>query len=173
MEEAVAEETITVRVAGPEDEESLSALIAAAYRTLDRSAYDPTELTAALPAMSKANPKLLASGTYFVAAVDGVAAACGGWTREKPGTGEVEDGVAHIRHFATHPEYTRRGLAQRLLDRCIAETAAAGLTVLRSQSTLPGEPFYAAAGFRRIGEATAKMAPGASLPVIEMERALP
>ena len=78
MEEAVAEETITVRVAGPEDAEALSALIAAAYRTLDRSAYDPTELTAALPAMSKANPKLLASGTYFVAAVDGVTAACGG-----------------------------------------------------------------------------------------------
>ncbi|MGE0503653.1 MAG: GNAT family N-acetyltransferase [Rhizobiaceae bacterium] len=167
------EPVITIRVAMPRDAEALSALIAASYATLARAGYDADELTAALPSMSIANPKLLASGTYYVVEVDGEPAACGGWTREAPGKAPMTDGVAHIRHFATHPAHLRKGLAKMLLDRCVAEAAAAGLKALQAQSTLLAEPFYAAAGFRRIGRGRARMGPEASLPVVEMERKLP
>jgi hypothetical protein len=62
---------ITIRVATPDDLEMLSELIAASYAMLDNGAYEPERLAAALPIMSRANPKLLVSGTYFVAEADG------------------------------------------------------------------------------------------------------
>src|SRR5688572_8970402 len=101
---------VTIRVARPDDLEPLSALIAVSYVTLDDGSYDSATIAAAMPTISRANPKLLASGTYLVAEIDGEAAGCGGWTREQPGTGEIADGIGYIRHFATHPGHRRRGV---------------------------------------------------------------
>lgn len=163
---------IRIRAATPDDADLLTGIIAASYRTLDSGLYDTARLAAAMPLMSKANPKLLASGTYYVVEVDGVAAACGGWTFEKPGSGEFEDGVAHIRHFATHPDYLRRGLARRLLDHCLDEAKSRGARVMRSQATLPAEQFYASAGFRTLKRTEVQMGPDIMLPALEMERPL-
>lgn len=111
---------VVIRTATPGDHDMLSDLLAAAYGEL-KGSYDPHGLDAALPFMSRANPKLLASGTYYVAEIDGAGAGCGGWTREKPGSGEIAEGLGHIRHFATHPAYLRLGVARRLLEHCLAE----------------------------------------------------
>lgn len=165
----LTKETISIRIARPEDEAVLSALIAASYATLEDDRYDLSQLAKAQELMSKANPKLLASGTYFIAEIDGVAGACGGWTFEKPGSDEVEDGVAHIRHFATHPNYLRRGLALMLIERCLSEAKAQGARLMKTQSTLPAERFYASAGFSRVGPIEVAMGPGVLLPAIEME----
>ena len=156
---------LAIRVATPADREMLDGLIAASYATLDDGLYDRAALAAAMPAMSKANPKLLASGTYYIVEIDGEPAACGGWTREAPHTGLIED---HILIQAT-----RRDAARGLLDHCLAEAAAAGIRLMKSQSTLLAEPFYASAGFRRVAAAKAEMAPGIELPVVRMERPLP
>ncbi|MEO3997639.1 GNAT family N-acetyltransferase [Mesorhizobium sp. CAU 1732] len=164
---------ITIRVATPADLEPLSVLIAASYATLGEAAYDREKLAAAMPLMSRANPTLLASGTYFIAETDGQIAGCGGWTFEKPGNGERVDGIAHIRHFATHPAHHRKGVARLLLQRCLDEAARAGATIMKSQSTLLAEPFYASAGFRRVRPIDVEMSPGIVLPVVEMERSLP
>lgn len=161
-----------IRPATPEDAGLLTELITASYRELDTGHYDSEQLAVALPTMSKANPKLLESGTYYVAEVDGVAAACGGWTFEKPGTGELADGVAHIRHFATHPAYLRRGLARLLLEHCLEEARARGATLMKSQATLPAEKFYASAGFRTLGPIEVRMGPEIVLPALDMERRL-
>lgn len=168
----MADATITIRTAVPDDAALLSDLIAASYGQLDDGSYDSAQLAAALPAMSKANPRLLRSGTYYVVEVDGVAAACGGWSFEKPGSTVTEDGVAHIRHFATHPNFLRRGLARRLIDKCIDEARAAGATKMKSQATLPAERFYANAGFMTLGTLNVEMGPGLELPVLDMERPL-
>lgn len=164
---------IVIRAATPDDRDALDELIAASYATLDRAAYDRGMLAAAMPAISKANPKLLASGSYYVAEIGGEPAGCGGWTREAPHSGALADGVAHIRHFATHPAHLRKGVARLLLDHCLAEAAAAGVRLMKSQSTLLAEPFYASAGFRRVATDKAEMAPGIKLPVVQMERPLP
>lgn len=164
---------ITIRIATPDDLDALGQLIAASYARLDDGSYEPDRIAAAMPAMSKPNPVLLASGTYFIAEADGEAAGCGGWTREKPGSGEIVDGVAHIRHFATHPAHLRKGVAKALIQHCLSEAEKAGITTMKSQSTLPAEPFYAAAGFRRIGPIEVEMGTGVMLPAVEMERALP
>ena len=164
---------ITIRVAQPGDLEALTRLIAASYATLVDGSYDRGALAEAMPLMARANPALLASGSYFVAEIAGEAAGCGGWTREKPGTKETEDGVAHIRHLATHPAHLRRGVARRLLDHCLKEATAAGIRIMRSQSTLPAERFYAGAGFRRVRLIDVDMGNGVLLPAVEMERELP
>jgi GNAT superfamily N-acetyltransferase len=162
---------ITIRAATPQDEAMLTELIAASYATLG-AGYEAGQLAAAMPVMSRPNPKLLSCGTYYIAECDAEPAACGGWTREKPGSGEIVEGVAYIRHFATHPAHLRKGIARILLDRCLAEAAAAGLRLMKSQATLTGEPFYAAAGFRRVGMIDVEMGPGNMLPAVDMEREL-
>lgn len=164
--------TIAIRVATPDDIDRLERVIVASYATLDDGSYDRERLAAAMPAISRANPDLLASGTYFVAEIDGEPAGCGGWTKVKPGGGEPVEGVAHIRHFATHPAHLRKGVARALLDRCLREATAAGVRLMKSQSTLPAEQFYAAAGFRRVGLIEVETARGVTLPVVEMERDL-
>jgi N-acetylglutamate synthase-like GNAT family acetyltransferase len=163
---------IIIRTATPDDEKILSDLLTAAYGELARGSYDSEALAAALPLMSRANPKLLASGSYYIAEIDGAAAGCGGWTIDKPGSGEIVEGVGHIRHFATHPAHLRKGVARLLLEHCLAEARAAGIHTMMSQSTLPAEKFYAAAGFRRIGPIEVEMGPGVVLPAVEMQRPL-
>ena len=167
MESRMPRNDIVIRTATPDDQNMLSALLASSYAEL-KGSYDPHGLDSALPYMSRANPKLLASGTYYIAEIDGAAAGCGGWTVEKPGSGDVAEGVGHIRHFATHPAFLRLGVARRLLDHCLEEARGAGIRTMMSQSTLPAEPFYASAGFQRVGAIEVEMSPGLILPAIEM-----
>lgn len=164
---------VAIRIATLNDQDMISDLIAASYATLAAGAYEPEILAEALPIMSQANPRLLSGGTYFVAEADGVPAGCGGWSFEAPGTGEMEEGIAHIRHFATHPGHLRKGIARLLLEHCLTGAAAAGANVIKSQSTLPAEAFYASSGFRRVGPVEAELAPDISIPAVEMIRELP
>ncbi|MHB2266631.1 GNAT family N-acetyltransferase [Aliihoeflea sp. PC F10.4] len=164
---------VVIRRAAPSDHDTLAALIGAAYATLDDERYDREALVAAIPLMSRPNPQLLACGTYYVAELDGEPAACGGWTREEPGTGKVDEGVAHIRHFAADPRFARRGTASALLRYCLRQAHAAKIERMMSQSTLPAEPFYAFAGFRRLKIVETKMGEGVALPVVLMERVIP
>lgn len=160
---------IAIRVALPGDHDLVTSILVAAYAKLDDGSYDRGRLTDALPLMSSANPRLLASGTYFVAMSDGEPAGCGGWTLEAPGTGAVEPGTGHIRHFATHPDHLRKGVAQALLRRCLDDARAAGVTRMKSQSTLPAQKFYASAGFSKVRDIEVAMSPAAVLPAVEME----
>lgn len=164
---------VTIRIATPDDFAMLSDLIASSYAMLDDGSYDSGALAAAMPAISRANPELLASGSYFVAEMNGEPAGCGGWTVRKPGHGDVVEGVAHVRHFATHPAHLRKGIARLLLDRCLAEAEASGIRTMMSQSTMPAEQFYTAAGFVRVRTIEVEIGPGVFLPAIEMRRPLP
>jgi len=95
------EPTIAIRVATQADAAAVTAVLESSYSELMKLAYPDTILRRALSPMVRANPKLLASGTYYVAtADDGLVVGCGGWTSEKPGTSETEPGVGHLRHFA-------------------------------------------------------------------------
>ena len=76
---------------------------------------DDAVLAHALPSMTRANPDLLASGTYFVALdEDHDVIARGGWTTQQPGNGEVQPATGHIQHFATHPRSVRKGAARAI-----------------------------------------------------------
>jgi len=168
-----APHAFSIRVAGPADAEAITALLSASYSILLNARYDRPTLDPALPFMTRANPALLRSGTYYVAAGEaGDLAGCGGWTMGRPGTGEIVAGEAHIRHFATHPARLKRGVGAALMAHCIAEARQSGVHTLHCFSTLNAVDFYRASGFEVVGPIEVTMAPGLRLPSMLLRRAL-
>jgi N-acetylglutamate synthase-like GNAT family acetyltransferase len=157
-----------IRAAIPADTDAVSILLEASYSRLLVTSYDSNILRLALPYMIKSNPALLDSGTYYVAeTTPGILVGCGGWTAAKPGSGEITEGEAHIRHFAIHPEWTRRGIGTSLLDRCIRDARLFGISKLHCFSTLNAAPFYRASGFDTIGSIDVPM--GSTFPAVLMK----
>jgi GNAT superfamily N-acetyltransferase len=162
-----------IRVAGPDDRAAVSALLLKSYTALLRPDYDPEILEKALPLITKANPDLLTSGTYYVACCgDGTVLGAGGWTKSSP-TGQGESpGNGNIRHFVTDPDQARQGIGRALMARCLQDARAAGLTDLNCYSTLNGEAFYAACGFRTVEPFDVTLPGGVVFPSVRMERDL-
>ena len=167
-------EPFQIRTARSTDKDAVSALLDASYSYLLAGSYDRGVLSLALPYMVKANLTLLASGTYYVAETEpSILIGCGGWTAAKPGSGEIIEGEAHIRHFAIHPEWTRRGIGKALLARCISDARSIGIRRLHCFSTLNAEPFYRASGFQTIGLIDVPMGPTIAFPAVLMQCEFP
>ena len=159
----------TLRVAVPGDGARLTALFAASYPALMAGAYPDTLLSAVLPLMTRANPALLASGTYHIAeTAGGEIIGGGGWTPAHPASGEIAPETAHIRHFASHPDWLRQGVGRALFAACAAQAKRAGVRRFEVYSSRNAESFYAAVGFVRVGEEEVEMAPGLLFPTILM-----
>jgi predicted N-acetyltransferase YhbS len=162
-----------VRTAVPADAPQVGAVLEASYATLMRPDYDEAVLAAALPVMTAANPVLLASGNYFVAVDrDERIVGCGGWSRERPGTGATEPGLAHLRHFATHPDWARCGIGRAIYARCARDARRAGARRLECYASLNAERFYAALGFAAVHKIDIPMRPGLLVPSVVMRRRL-
>lgn len=146
-----------VRPARATDADAASALLEASYGALLAGWYAPAVLEKVLPKITRANPALLTCGTWYVAEAEDRLLGCGGWTRAHPATGEVVPRVAHLRHFGTHPDATRRGIGRALAERSFAEAAAEGITTFECASTLGAESFYAALGFVVVERKTISM----------------
>lgn len=168
----------SVRQAGLEDEAAVGQVLGASYPALLASAYEAEILAIALPLMVRANPVLLRSGTYHLAeTAGGLPVGCGGWTFARPHApdeaGEPADpALAHIRHFATHPDWTRHGIGRALFERCAAEAKTAGAQRFECYATLAAEPFYRALGFKTVEAITVPLKHGVLLPSLRMARAL-
>lgn len=164
---------IAVRTATPSDEAAVGALLRASYPVLMSTDYDPATLSSVLPLMTQANPVLLNSGSYFLAAAgDGRLVGCGGWSRENPCMGPRRPASGHIRHFATHPEFTRLGVGRAIHEKCVDTARAAGLRHFECCASLNAERFYAALGFKPVRRMMIPMGPWAELPVVLMEQAI-
>ena len=161
---------IRVRTAGLEDEAAIRKVLVASYPVLMRGSYDPRVLERALPRMTRPNPRLMASGSYFVAQAGEQAVGCGGWSMDAPGIAERQKGVGHIRHFAIASEWIGRGIGRLIYDRCETQAREAGVEQFHCFSSLNGEPFYAALGFERIGLIEVPMGPGLAFPSVHMKR---
>lgn len=155
----------------PDDRAAVTALLKASYEILLPPHYPDAVLAAALPLITQANPTLLASGTYYCArAGSGEVVGCGGWTHARPGQGTTEAGVAHVRHFATHPDHTGRGIGRMLFERCLAD--ADGITSMECYATLGAEPFYRKLGFETVKEIDIPLTANVTLPSLHMHKAL-
>jgi GNAT superfamily N-acetyltransferase len=162
---------IRLRVASLHDAEAVGALLRVSYPILMSPGYSEDVLARALPLMVRANPALLRSGSFYLAeAPDGAVVGCGGWTFERPGESgaPIDPTLAHVRHFATHPGFIRRGVGRALLERCMAEARAAGVHRLESESTLVAEPFYAALGFVFVEPLMVELEAGITVPGTRM-----
>jgi GNAT superfamily N-acetyltransferase len=162
-----------IRVANSRDSDAVRMLLTASYSSLLVDRYDRDLLSRALPHMTRANPALLGSGTYYVAEERrGNLIGCGGWTTALPGTGGVIEGEARIRHFATHPKWVRRGIGASLLARCFEDARSRGIRKLHCYSTLNAERFYRALWFNTVGPIDVPMGPNLTFPGVLMSREL-
>lgn len=162
-----------LRIATPQDADAVSELLRVSYPRLMRPAYDAAQLAPALELMTKANPALLSSGTFYLAElVTGLLVGCGGWTPEQPGTQRVEPGLGHIRHFAVHPDWTRRGIGRSILTACTDAARVAGVRTFECYSSLNAENFYGALGFVSIRELEIELKPSMMFRGVLMRRNL-
>jgi N-acetylglutamate synthase-like GNAT family acetyltransferase len=163
----------SVRKSNSSDLSAVTELLQASYPALMKAAYDPGILGPALTVMTRANPALVSSGTYYVAETEnGTLVGCGGWTRERPGDDVVSEGIGHIRHFATHPERTRSGIGSSIYRLCEADAREAGVRRFECYSSVNAEGFYSSLGFERIAVIDLQLIPGVSLTGYRMCREL-
>lgn len=161
---------LKVRIATPDDARAISGVLSASYSTLYRGWYEDEVLARALPAMTRANPALLASGRYFVVELDGRVAACGGWSAERPTGGRIPR-LSHLRHFATDPDHINRGCGGAIIGRCMDEARGEGFEEMEVISSLTAEAFYARHGFRQLAIVQQRMG-GADFACMLMRRPL-
>jgi len=160
-----------VRVATPSDIAGVSALLQASYPNLMESAYDQALLAPALKLMTRANPVLLASGTFYIAVSrDGLVVGCGGWTLERPDGKAVEAMRGHIRHFGTHPDWARQGIGRAIYRLCEADARSEGIISFECFSAFNAESFYSNLGFESIRRIDVELGPNVLLPGVLMRR---
>lgn len=179
---------VTIRPAVPADIAPLNALIDASVRRLAVGFYDAQQIESSLQHMFGVDSQLVDDGTYFVVEVNGVRAACGGWSgRQTLFGGDQHKAADHrgsdaavdpatmparIRAFFVHPDFARRGLARRLYEHCAAEARAAGFRALELMGTLPGVPLYRALGFTTLERVDVRLPDGVIVPCERMRREL-
>jgi GNAT superfamily N-acetyltransferase len=175
---------VSIRRATLEDVPALKTLIPCSARELSRGFYTSEETESAILHVFGPDSRLIADGTYFVAELDGRLAGCGGWSRRRTlfGGDQTKSGEeplldpatepAKVRAFFVHPEFARRGIGSRILEKCIEAARVAGFRRVELAATLPGVPFYAARGFRERERLDVPMADGRNLPIVRMEREL-
>lgn len=164
-------QTIQIRPAAHGDIDRVGTLLGRSYRALLAPDYHPEVLREALPLLTQPRSSLLNCGTYFVAVEDeGRVIAAGGWTDFSPYGRPGRRGEGHIRHVAVDPDHARRGLGRKLFEAVLGSAAAAGVTLLRCQSTLTALPFYRSQGFVAAGRIEIRLAPGIYFPAVQMRR---
>lgn len=126
---------------------------------------------------------------------------CGGWTARRPESKRhnehsntaddpsqhhaVQDEalVPHLRHFAVHPDYARRGIGKAIWQRCYDDIAQQFVLAPANSeeenrpfpamevfSSRTAESFYASLGFRLVKRMDLEMKPGIFMPVLLMRR---
>jgi GNAT superfamily N-acetyltransferase len=172
-----------LRVAVPEDIPALTDLIAASVRILQADDYTPSQRESALVSVFGVDTQLIADGTYFVAEVEGMIVACGGWSMRKTLFGadhcagredsllDPERDAAKIRAFFVHPDWARRGIGTRVLEACESAAASAGFSRFEMGATLTGVALYKAGGYREVEKIGVPLQNGEFLAIVRMEKA--
>lgn len=163
----------SLRQACLEDEPAVTSLLEASYGQLMPSAYGKELAASLLPIIAKAKPELLSSGTYHLAVTpDEVVVGAGGWTTSRPGSGAIEPGLGHIRHVATHPNWTDRGIGRALIDHIVEEAREQGIRRFECYSSLNAVDFYGRLGFLEVRPIDIPMGGDLVMPSLVMERIL-
>ena len=158
----------TLRLAGQADIAAIDALLARAYPRLLKPDYPPSVLVTALPLISRAQPALIRSGSYFVAVNDtGAIIGAGGWTPRR-----VAPRLGDVRHLVIDDRHLRQGVGRAIMDAAHAQALSAGIREMACSATRTAVPFYVAMGYRRMGEVSVPLRAGISFPAIRMQRRL-
>jgi len=145
------------------------------------SFHDETETAAAARYLTEPDTVLIEDGTYYVHEAAGEIVACGGWSKRDKlytgsGAGPSDDRLldpatepARVRAMFVRGDWTRRGLARAILDRCAEAARAGGFRTLVLMATLPGVPLYTSYGFREVEHVSVPLPNGVTLGGVSME----
>jgi len=172
------------------DVDGMNVLIEESARALGAGYYTPQQTESAIRYIFGVDRQLIADGTFYVALRTGGCGGaprlvgCGGWSKRRTLFGGDqyagrEDSLldpavdaARIRAFFVRPAFARRGIGRAILDECERAARAAGFTRAEMAATLPGEPLYAACGYRVVDGFDIAMPDGLALPVRRMLKSL-
>ncbi len=146
---------------------AVDALLARTYPKLLKADYPPSVLVTALPLISRAQPKLLTCGTYYVVEDDAVILGAGGWTQDAK-----QPDLGHIRHVVTDDRALRRGVGRALMQHCFEAARATGVQRMECWATRTAVSFYKAVGFAELGPMDVELSAGISFPSVRMLRDL-
>jgi len=163
---------IGFRLAVRGDLAAVDALLARSYPRLLKPDYPASVLVTALPIISRAQPDLVMSGSYWVAVQGQALVGAGGWTRAAPAGSMPDERAGHVRHVMTDDRAVRRGIGRGLMARVKAQAMAAGVTQLDCLATRTAVPFYTAMGFATLGPVEVPLRAGISFPAVRMTCAL-
>ncbi|MEM9438665.1 MAG: GNAT family N-acetyltransferase [Pseudomonadota bacterium] len=158
---------LVIRPATPADTGAVDALLQRSYPRLLKADYPPSVLVGAIPALTRAQPALMACGTYFLAILDGAVVGAGGWTRDRK-----ERRRGHIRHVVTDDRQLRRGIGRAIMERSFATARADAIRKMECWATLTAVPFYEAVGFEKVGPMVVQLQGAIDFPAMRMERSL-
>lgn len=176
--------SILIRNATMGDVPLLTQLINDSVRKLSVGYYSNEEIERALVQVFGVDTQLIEDGTYYVAESDGKIVGCGGWSRRSTLYGgdqakdaaEVElrpgEAAARIRAFFVDPAHARQGIGRRILETCESAARQHGFTRAELAATLPGEPLYAALGYRPIEPVNVDLGDNVTLRCVRMGKAL-
>lgn len=152
-----------IRTANAKDIPTVDALLARAYPRLLKADYAPSIMVTAIPRIARAQPALVACGTYYLCEVGDNLVAAGGWTFDRRWSH-----IAHIRHVVTDDRFTRQGHGSALINHILRQARVAGATEVVTMSTLTAVSFYASMGFGQPSPEKVDLDAGISLPTMQM-----
>jgi len=173
-----------IRLACDADIPALETLIPLSARGLQTPYYSPEQIEAALGPIFGVHAHPICDQTFFVIELNQRLLGCGGWSKRKSlfgsdrGRAETDPLLdpqidpARIRAFFIHPDSSRRGLGRAILAACEQAILEAGFARVELVATLPGEPLFAASGYKAIDRFDIPMKNGLTLPVVKMTKLL-
>jgi GNAT superfamily N-acetyltransferase len=172
-----------LRIARLEEEAAIEALMQSSIRHFFPHYYDERQVDASLRYVGVPDRDLIGDGTYYVADDGDELIACGGWSRrDKLYSGSDDAGdnrlldpateSAHIRAMFVRPDWGRRGLGRAIIEESEVTAKRARFTAMSLMATLPGEPLYAACGFRELERTDVITPDGTPLPCVAMHKLL-
>eukprot|EP00039_Didymoeca_costata_P002703 m.62008 g.62008 ORF g.62008 m.62008 type:complete len:205 (-) comp11475_c0_seq1:1098-1712(-) len=178
-------ERLVIRKTTENDFDEVTELLRQSYSKLLSHDYDSATLQHTLPDITRARPELLSSGTYYVVElfekVDGdkskeekVMVGCGGFTAYSPMDSNKSQSqpnkstIGHIRHVATHPRYTRRGIGRMIMETVFDDARQQGIKDFECFSTLTAVPFYKSFKFQPEEKITIPIS-GCEFPAVKMK----
>ena len=81
------------------------------------------------------------------------------------------EGEAHLRLFATHPEWAGKGIGRSLFDQCVQQARSEQVWQLECWASLNARGFYRALGFSDDLQRFLQIA-GKELEVVVMQRSI-
>ena len=160
--------SITLRSSTGRDFDAIDAMLGRSYPKLLKNDYAPSVMVTAVPLISRANPALVRSGTYYVAETsDGEIIGAGGWTLSSVGRGAAE-----VRHLVVDWRHQRQGIGRRLMMGIFAEAQRQGIRRIEARATRTAVAFYESMGFESLGQVIVPLRPGIDFPAVMMRRFL-